>query len=214
MSENPESSGFDEVANPEATEMESNNPQDSADPATDAGSPNTGPQDADPSDGARNESSSDDAATLQQRLQEAEAQVLRTHAELDNYRKRTQRSMEEDRKYAAMPLLKDLLPVLDNLSRAITAAGGENSDEGILQGVKMVVTQLESVLAQHGCEAIDAMGKPFDPNLHEAVGQQPHDEIPANHISLQLQTGYRLHDRVVRAAQVYVSTGPAANQDN
>lgn len=186
MSEDPELAGFDDAEN-------------SADDVASV--------DEDLADGVAPEESLDQ---LREQAEEAEQRALRAHAELENYRKRTQRTLEDERKYAALPLIRDLLPVLDNLSRAVSAADDEASNEGIVQGVQMVVSQLEALLGQYGCERIEAIGQPFDPNLHEAVGQQPHEATPANHISLEIQTGYRMHDRVVRAAQVYVSTGPAA----
>ena len=80
---------------------------------------------------------------------------------------------------------------------------------GLFEGVKMVATQLENVLEQHGCKQIKAVAEPFDPNLHEAIGQEPSDEIPANYVSRQFQMGYQLHERVIRPSQVFVSTGSA-----
>ena len=145
---------------------------------------------------------------LQLQVQDAEARVLRTQAELENYRKRAQREMVDERKYAAMPMLKSLLGVVDNLQRAMQAAEQEGSGNSLLDGVRMVAQQLANVLEQHHCTAIPALGVDFDPNLHEAVAQQPSTEYPAGTVSLVAVEGYILHDRVVRPAQVIVSTGP------
>lgn len=150
---------------------------------------------------------------LQQQLQEANDRALRTQAELENYRKRAQREMADERKYAAMPMLRSLLGVVDNLNRAIQAAEQNDSASGLLDGVKMVSMQLTSVLEQHHCTPVPALGADFDPNLHEAVAQQPSDEYPAGKVTMVAVEGFTLHDRVVRPAQVMVSTGPPAADD-
>lgn len=149
----------------------------------------------------------------QQQLMEANERVLRTQAELENYRKRSQREMADERKYAAMPMLRSLLGVVDNLNRAIQAAEQNDSATGLLDGVKMVSMQLTGVLEQHHCTPVPALGVDFDPNLHEAVAQQPSDEYPAGKVTMVAVEGYTLHDRVVRPAQVMVSTGPPPSAD-
>jgi molecular chaperone GrpE len=78
-----------------------------------------------------------------------------------------------------------------------------------LDGVKLVATQLENILKEHGAVRIDTVGTPFDPNFHQAIAQEPSDEHPAGTITRAFQAGYKLHDRVIRPAQVFVSTGPA-----
>jgi len=159
-------------------------------------------------------SSPDDPGSLEDQvrvmhasLQDAEQRVLRAQAELENFRKRSRREMEDERRYAAAPLVTDLLSVLDNLNRALSSAG-EGASGGLVDGVKLVVTLFESVLQKHHCERIPAVGAAFDPNLHEAIGQQPSEEHPAGTVMLETQVGYRLHDRVIRPTQVFVSTGP------
>jgi len=144
---------------------------------------------------------------LRQQLQDAENRVIRGQAELDNFRKRMRREMEEREKFASESLVKDLLQVADNLQLAIQSAKEKHESGGLLDGVQMVVDLLNGVLAKHHCQQIDALGKPFDPNLHEAVQMQPDAEIPANHVSLEVRSGYTLHDRVIRPPQVFVSTG-------
>ncbi len=160
-------------------------------------------------------------ADLQSQLHEANERALRTQAELENYRKRMQREMADERKYAVVPLVRDLLPVIDNLERAIEA--GTRAEEStasvpnaeprtqnpLLDGVKLVATQLESVLKQHDCVRIESEGTPFDPNLHQALAQEPSDKHPAGTITRAVQAGYKLAGRVIRPAQVFVSTGPA-----
>jgi molecular chaperone GrpE len=118
--------------------------------------------------------------------------------------------LEEERKYAALPMLRDLLPVVDNLQRAIAAAEKSQSGQGLLDGVQLVAQQLTDVLQQHHCTEIDAKGKIFDPHQHHAVAHLASDQCPAETVLEVTQAGYMLHDRVVRAAQVLVSSGPPA----
>jgi molecular chaperone GrpE len=144
-------------------------------------------------------------AQLRAELEAAQDHALRCHAELENYRKRATREAEERLRYANLGLLRDLLPALDNVERAIAAAG-ENADvNALLEGFRMVHRQLEDVLRRHHCRRIEAHHMPFDPNLHHAVMQQPSDEYPENTVLMVTQQGYQLHDRVVRPSQVIVS---------
>jgi molecular chaperone GrpE len=144
---------------------------------------------------------------LQAELAAANDRVLRAHAELENFRKRVYRQMDEERKYAALPLLRDLLPVVDNLDRAIGV--GTSNGPGLLEGVKMVAQQLHSALERHHCQRLAAEGAVFDPHVHEALAQHPSDKHPAGTVMAVTQVGYLLHGRVVRPAQVLVSAGPA-----
>lgn len=143
-------------------------------------------------------------------LQEANERALRAQAELENFRKRARREMDEQRQYANSPLMADLLPALDNLDRAVQAAEKTGNSVGLVEGVKMVAAHVLSILEQHHCRPIKAEGEPFDPHLHEAIAQEASDELPAGSVTRVLQTGYQLHDRVVRPSQVMVSTGPPA----
>jgi molecular chaperone GrpE len=149
-------------------------------------------------------------AELETQLREANEKALRSHAELENYRKRAQREMADERKYALVPVVDDLLPVVDNLQRAMEAASKTSGSESVIEGVKLVAAQLEAVLAKHGCVRIAAVGLPFDPNQHQAIAQEPSTEHPAGTVTREVQVGYKLHERVIRPAQVFVSTGSAA----
>lgn len=149
------------------------------------------------------------AVQLENELKDANDRTLRVQAELENYRKRAQREMADERKYAVIPLVRDLLPVVDNLERAIEAAQQSASAAGLLDGVKMVAGQLTAALAQHQCVRVEGEGAEFDPNVHQAIGQEPSDKYPAGVVSRAFQAGYKLNDRVIRPAQVFVSTGPA-----
>jgi molecular chaperone GrpE len=152
---------------------------------------------------------------LRQELSDANDRLLRAQAELDNVRKRAQREVAEQRKYGALPLLRDLVGVLDNLQRALQAARSDGADGAgresseLSAGVEMVANEMQRVLAQHDCLPVPGAGAAFDPNVHEALAQQPSQEYPSGTVMLVHQVGYRLHDRVVRPAQVIVSSGPS-----
>ncbi len=147
-------------------------------------------------------------AQLEADLAEVQNRALRAQAELENFRKRVYRQMDEDRKYALMPFLRDLLPVLDNLQRALEAAEKHaTAGDSLLEGVRLVQQQWRDVFEKHHCTVIDAEGTLFDPHVHEAIAQFPHPEVPADHVIQVTQTGYLLHDRVVRPSRVVVSGG-------
>lgn len=166
-----------------------------------------------PEDSSAAAAPDDEIARLAAELAAANERTVRAHAELENFRKRVYREMEDERKYASLSLLRSLLPVMDNLQRAIRSAEAAPDGQGLLEGVQLVSQQLDSVLQQHHCTPIDAKGKLFDPHLHEAIAQLPSDEFPRGTVIDVTQAGYLLHDRVVRASQVLVSAGPpvAAN---
>ncbi len=149
-------------------------------------------------------------AKLEGELREANERAVRAQAELDNFRKRSRREAEEERRYAALPLIRDLLSVMDNLDRALEAAEKSQQASGLVEGVKMVAIQFTTYLEQHGCRKIPAIGLPFDPHQHEAIAQEPSSELAAGYVTRIARNGYQLHDRVVRPAQVLVSTGPAS----
>ena len=148
---------------------------------------------------------------LKTALEESEKRALIAVADLENYRKRSAKNAQDQIKYAALPMMNDLLESVDNLNRAIESAANEESNSGLLEGVKMVSSQILNILTSNNCKAIEAVGQPFDPNLHQAVQMQPSDEFPENTVMMEMRTGYLLHDRVVRPSQVFVSTG-AANE--
>lgn len=132
----------------------------------------------------------------------------RARADLDNYRKRVQREMEDDRKYAATPIVKALLPGIDGLQRALKAASTSKNTEELLAGVEMVAKQFEAALIGLGVQPIDAVGKLFDPNVHEAIAQIPSPDQPAMTVIDDIERGYTLHERIVRPSKVIVSAGP------
>jgi len=149
---------------------------------------------------------------LKAQVADAEKRVLMAHADLENYRKRTRRDMQDQVKYASLRLMSGLLESVDNLQRAIESYEQEPNADGLAEGVVMVATQITKVLEDHGCKRIDAVGQPFDPNLHQALQMQASDEHPANTVMQDLRSGFQLHDRLIRPTQVFVSTGPAKEE--
>ena len=138
-------------------------------------------------------------------------QMLRLAADFDNFKKRAARERQEISKYANESLLQKLIPVLDNFDMALAAAN--TAPTGGLQqlqaGIAMIFQQLKSVLAEAGLEEIDATGKTFDPNWHEAIAQQESKEIAEGQVLQQLRKGYKLRDRLLRPAGVVVAKAPA-----
>ena len=145
------------------------------------------------------------SSSLRDELKLAQDRALRSQAELENFRKRIARQMEDERRYANIPLLRDLLPVLDNLQRAIDAAEKTHNTASLLQGVTLVAGQFKDALGRHHCTKIPALGEPFDPHLHEAIMQQPTADQPPGTVVMVTQAGFRLHNRVVRPSQVIVA---------
>jgi molecular chaperone GrpE len=138
--------------------------------------------------------------------------LLRTTADFENFKKRAAREKQEAIKYANEALLQKLVPVLENLDMALAAAQSASPETGqsLHAGVSMICQQLRSVLAEAGLEEVDAMGKPFDPHLHEALSQQETPEVPEGQVVQQLRKGYRLRGRLLRPASVVVAKQPAA----
>lgn len=163
--------------------------------------------DADPAPGMTAEPPTADLAALTRERDEARDQVLRTRAEFVNYQKRTKQQAESDRLYAVGDLGRDLLDVLDNLQRAADALRS-SAQEGIASGLDMVHKQFLAVLSKYGVEPIEALGRPFDPNFHEALMQQPSADAPEGTVVAELGKGYKIHDRVLRPSKVAVSVRP------
>lgn len=154
---------------------------------------------------AATETSGGDLAALAAERDDYKDKWARARADLDNYRRRVQREMDEDRKYSALPLLKAVLPGLDNLQRAVQAAATSRNADELITGVEMVTRQFDTALAAVGVTPIAAVGQPFDPNRHEAIAQQPSADHPPMTVLMEVERGYVLHDRVVRPTKVVVS---------
>jgi molecular chaperone GrpE len=138
----------------------------------------------------------------------ANQRVLLAQAELENFRKRTRKDYEDQLRFAALPLIEDLLQVRDNLMRALEAANtAAGSVESLQAGVNMVAKQLDDILAKHGIRPIPSIGETFDPNYHQAIAQAPSETHELGTIAIEATTGFQMHGRVVRPSQVVVSTG-------
>jgi molecular chaperone GrpE len=131
----------------------------------------------------------------------------RTRAEFENYQKRSQREREQERRYQYGPFVRDLLPVFDNLQRATAAAKQAGETGPLVQGVGMVQNQFLDLLKRYGITPIDPLGKPYDPNLAEAIAQAPAPGQPPNTVIQVVELGFLNHDRVLRPAKVVVSQG-------
>lgn len=147
---------------------------------------------------------------------QAEAQknwdlYLRARADLENFRKRAQREKEDLSRFANENLLREILPVADNLERALEhARQSEGGNGGLLQGVEMTLGQFQRVLEKFGVTPLRSVGEPFDPARHEALGQVASAEHPPNTVVQELQRGYLLNDRLLRPAMVMVAKAPPA----
>jgi len=135
-------------------------------------------------------------------------QLQRTTADFVNYQKRAQREAQEWQRYAISDLVAELLRVLDHFQQALQAAEENRDFDKFVQGVKIVEGDFLKVLEQAGLEPIEALGRPFDPALHEAIAQEATDAYPPGTVSQQMQKGYKLHGRVIRAARVVVAKAP------
>jgi molecular chaperone GrpE len=144
------------------------------------------------------------AATVAQ-LAEMKDKFLRAQADWDNSRKRIMREKEDAIRYAAEGFLEKLLPVLDNFEMGMQAAKTATDAKAIAQGLEMVLAQFQQVLRDSGVETIDAVGQPFDPHRHEALGHTESDDHPEGQVLTQLRKGYKLKDRLLRAASVFVA---------
>lgn len=161
--------------------------------------------------------SAEDHKKLQDAAAQADAlrdRLLRTQADWDNYRKRAIREKEEAVKYAAESVMERLLPILDSFEMGLQAAKTATEAKAIAEGMQMIYTQFQNLLKDVGVETIDAVGHPFDPHRHEALGHQESAEHEEGTVVGQMRKGYKLKDRLLRPASVFVAkkTEPTAAQ--
>lgn len=148
---------------------------------------------------------------LEAKLSEAREQVLRTAADAENFKKRLQREKEDQTRYANEALMRELLSVIDNLERALQHSETGSDQGGLMEGLTMTLKGFNDTLARFGCAPVEAIGKPFDPNFHEAVSQEESSDTSANTVLSELQKGYMLKERLLRPAMVIVSK-PASEE--
>ncbi len=171
-----------------------------------------------PAEAPESPAAEDAAPAPEARIAELEAEVaklkdayIRAHADMENLRKRTAAEMEQKLKYAQQPLASAILPVADNLRRALSAVPqGEAADDAVrnlIVGLEMTETELLGALERNQVKPVPGVGAPFDPHVHQAVQEVEDPQVPTGTVVQVFQTGYQIHDRLLRAAMVVVSKG-------
>ncbi|HEV7503876.1 MAG TPA: nucleotide exchange factor GrpE [Thermoanaerobaculia bacterium] len=159
---------------------------------------------------------SEEVERLRREVADLKDRSVRTLADFDNFRKRSQRESQEFKKYALLEPMRDFLTVIDNLDLALSAQG---SAEDLKLGVEMIHRQMQELLRRFGATEVPAVGQPFDPTQHEAVAREESPEVKAPTVVAELRRGYRMHDRLLRPSMVKVAVpveekpGPAASED-
>lgn len=148
--------------------------------------------------------------TLEEQLSEMKGNYLRSLAELENYRKRMAREMNDVKEKSRHNTISEVLGIYDLLQMAVDAASKAKDVESLKQGVEMSFGELKSIFSKLGVEVVDGSGQPFDPALHQAIGAEPSDEVPEGTVIRQWKPGFRIGDKLLRPAVVVVSSGPSA----
>lgn len=156
-------------------------------------------------------SEENDVQRLSAENAELKDRILRVQAELENFRRRTQKEALDAIKYQSIGIIRDMLPGIDNLKRAIDVTEETGDTQQLLDGIKMVFTQFQDALKSHSCEQIDPDGKPFDANYHEALAQVPSADHAPMTVLQVIEQGYKIHDRIVRPAKVMVTCAPPSD---
>src|SRR5216117_236867 len=164
--------------------------------------------DATASAGIEQTDTEDPMAGLQADLDRFRDLALRSQADFENYKKRSAREKEEAIKYANSLLLERLVSIIDNFELGLTAAKEKGEQSPIYSGMVLVKKQLNDLLAENGLQPIEAEGKKFDPNVHEAIAHEPSNQVAEGIVLRQTRRGYRFKDRLLRPAKVIVSSGP------
>ncbi len=147
----------------------------------------------------------DELEKAQAEAKELHERYLRSAADLENFKKRMLKEVDENRKYANEELIKAMIPTIDNLERAITHSEGSADQDALLEGIRMVYRQFTDALAKFGVEQIASLGKPFDPNVHQALMQVKTNQSPPNTVVTEVTKGYLLNGRLIRPSMVGVS---------
>jgi molecular chaperone GrpE len=149
---------------------------------------------------------------LMDKIKDEHEKMLRATADLENFKKRAAKEREDTQKFGNEKLLKDFIPIIDNIDRALEPANSADL-ASLRKGVEMIRKLLEDTLGKHGVKSFSAKGKPFDPNFHEAMAQAETDELPPNHVANEVLRGFMLNDRLVRPALVVVSKAKGAQAE-
>jgi molecular chaperone GrpE len=176
----------------------------------DAAAQDEGRQDSGGQDTGETTAPADDpVAALCREVESYKDKYLRAEAETVNVSRRLQQQHAQAIKHAAMDLARELLPIVDSLERTLEHVSRLPADDPVGAGVKLIADELAKVLKAHGIEPIEAVGRPFDPEVHEALMQDATSTLPAGTVCAELQKGYRLHERVLRPSRVAISSGGA-----
>ncbi|MCY4609864.1 MAG: nucleotide exchange factor GrpE [bacterium] len=155
-------------------------------------------------------------AELEEEVADLKDRLLRAAAETENLRKRSLKDIEDARKFATRQFSEDVLAVADNLARALEyvtdEARADDERKGLIEGVEMTLKEFSSILERHGIRPVEAMGAPFDPNLHQAMFEVESADVAAGHVMQVMRVGYTIHDRLLRPAMVGVAKAPADDQ--
>jgi len=153
--------------------------------------------------------------SLKKEAKENHDRMLRMAAEFENYKKRATREMNDFRKFANENFVKAMLPVVDNLDRAIESSSNDkNANNSVVEGVSMTLKEILKVFEEFNVKPFESLGKPFDPNFHQAVMQEQGETYPDNTVIKELQKGYMIHDRLLRPAMVVVSKKKAEHENH
>ncbi len=180
------------------------------------------PPETDIPQNAKKEEMQTQIETLQQELEKATndkdqyyQQMVRTAADMENLRKRTRREVNDSKVDTRAKTVREILPVIDNLQRAVDhAAATASEDDATLKGVQMVLKQFSMALEKMNIKQVDALGNPFDPNVHEAISQMETDEFPPGSVCAVMQQGYVMGDRLLRPTMVVVATALTSASDS
>lgn len=153
----------------------------------------------------KNDETNAEIEDLKAKVEDAENRYLRLYADFENYRRRIRLEQEANEKYKSQQIITNLLPALDNFERAMAIEPDNDQTKALLEGVQMIYRSILDVLKQEGAEPIEAVGKEFDPNLHQAVMQSEDDQYDSNIVVEEFQKGYKLKDRVIRPSMVKVN---------
>ena len=139
---------------------------------------------------------------------------MRTYAEMENIIKRGKKEREDLAKFANESLIKDILPAIDNLERAISHVQDDNNPSRLVEGLDLTLNGLMTTLKKAGLKEVEAEGRPFDPNFHEAISQQIDDKVAPGHVIIELQKGYLLNGRLIRPSRVVISQGNSNKKED